>query len=132
MLIYIIGKISDPNPVDYLRHVAVGNAVFCYLLKQGHSPYWGGMDACAILSNSFVGDGTSMVKLLQKNSIEWLKKADCCVAMPTAPFSKGSKKEIEVAQELGIPVLSYETYDELDAKLAEYEKSRVFPIYKID
>ena len=131
MLIYIVGAISDPNPVRYLSNVSMGNFMFDWLLKEGYSAFWGGQDLSACLTTSHLTDADEMVKRLQRNSIEILKRCDAVVALHSHIHSKGSKKELELAKEIGIPVFYWgEGFDELRLKLQDYEKQRQIPVYK--
>lgn len=130
MLIYIARAISDPNPVKYLSNVAMGNFLFDFLLNNGYSAFWGGQDLSAVLTTSHLTDADSMLQHLQRNSLEIMKRCDAVVAMLGWEFSKGAKKEIEVAKEIGIPVFYMEKFDRLLLELQEYEKQRQIPVYK--
>ena len=105
--VYIAGAYSDTNVLGVLRNIGRGQDIATQVFKLGFAPFapW--------LDKEFVINGWRYefaVDSFYKYSIEWLKVSDCMLVVPNVPNMKnwedsyGTKKEIEVALSLQIPV----------------------------
>jgi hypothetical protein len=105
--VYVAGAYSDDNVLGVLRNIGRGEDISCQLFDLGYAPFTPWFDKEFVIRNwahSFTVDS------FYKYSIEWLKASDCVLVVPNVPGlkiwqeSKGTLKEIEIAEEYHIPV----------------------------
>ena len=105
--VYIAGAYSDTNVLGVLRNIGRGQEIATQVFQIGFAPF------CPWLDKEFVVNGWRheySVDAFYKYSIEWLKVSDCMLVVPNVPNMKnwedsfGTKKEIEVAESLNLPV----------------------------
>lgn len=96
--VYIAGKLND-GVENYIENLS-------YMLKEaekvrklGFSVFVPGMD---FLLGVVAGDLKYEDYFI--NNIEWLKVSDCVYVLDNWHNSNGTKEEIKIAKELGIPV----------------------------
>ena len=100
MRIYVAGSYSDSNVINILNNIHEGIRVSAKILKAGHEPF------CPFLDYQFqFFDNTLTVEDYYRYSIAWLEVSDVMVVLPYSENSKGTQKEIERANEIGIKVI---------------------------
>lgn len=87
---------------EYNRHVMIELAVA--VLKAGYSPFCPALDAPYFLVGGM--DNRITEAQIKRSSMDFLEVCDCVVLCPGWRKSPGTLKEIERADELGIPVFS--------------------------
>lgn len=98
--VYVAGAYSADNVMDVLKNISIGIKASADLLEQGFAPF------CPWLDHQFALQNPNINKQLFYNfSLEWLKVSDVIYVLPNSKKSEGTKKEIEVANNLGIPVV---------------------------
>jgi nucleoside 2-deoxyribosyltransferase len=119
--VYVAGAYSDDNVLGVLRNIGRGEELASILFQLGFAPFTPWHDKDFVI-RQWRGDFT--VDMFYKYSIEWLKVSDCVLivddyeGMRSYKDSRGTMREIEVANELGIPVF----YDIID--LIKFKKSK--------
>jgi hypothetical protein len=98
MKIYVCGKLND-CAVGYLKNVHNMIKAGNQLRKLGHSVYIPCLDML-----SGIMDGNMEYEDYFDNNLPWLECADALFILPDSQYSKGTLKEIEHAEILGIPV----------------------------
>lgn len=109
--IYVAGKFTDDDILDIFENMRLGTKYCSWLFSQGYAPFCPWLDHAYIL----VGKRNEYkVSEFYDYSLAWLAVSDEVKVLPNWEGSKGTKKEIEVAKELNIPV-TFLTWDEIDA-----------------
>jgi len=103
--VYVAGPYSGPDVITILDNMRRGLRVSHQVLKHGFAPFAPWLDYLF----SLIGETT--LEEYYAYSIAWLKVSDCVLLVPGWETSKGTKKELEIASELGLPV--FESIDEL-------------------
>ena len=114
--IYIAGKLTADNPVEYIANVKAGNRAWVELMKLGHAPMWSGMDFVGLLEEGIP------VEQLKAASMEWLKTADVILLLPNSELSSGVKAELDTALNFEIPVIDVWTWDTLASQIRNLEE----------
>ena len=97
--IYVAGKYSSSNTIEFLNNIHDGIRASANILKQGHACF------CPWLDYQFqFFDKTLAVEDYQRYSMAWLEVSDEIYVLPNSENSKGTQAEIKRATELGIPV----------------------------
>lgn len=116
--VYVAGAYSGPDVITILDNMRHGMNVAHQVLKSGYAPFAPWMDYLF----SFMGQ--TFLNEYYEYSIAWLKVSDAMLLVPGWEDSKGTKKEIEIAQQMGIPI--FKTLSELhtwrEAKRLEQHK----------
>ena len=87
---------------EYNKHVLISTAVA--ILKAGYSPFCPALDAPYFLVGGMENRITEAQ--IKRSSMDFLEVCDCVVLCPGWKKSPGTLKEVERADELGIPVFS--------------------------
>jgi hypothetical protein len=109
--IYVAGAISDPDVLQVLENLKIGQRVSVELLLKGYAPY------CPFIDYQFffqLRDGETITgEQIKAYSMEWLGACDAVFVLPNSENSKGTQAEIKRAITLEIPVFtSIATMDE--------------------
>ena len=100
--IYVAGAYSANNVIDILDNMRKGMRAATILMQKGFSPF------CPWLDYQFqlmLREGESLtVSDYYRYSIDWLVVSDCMVVLDGWKNSTGTMKEIEIANENGIPI----------------------------
>lgn len=96
--IYVAGPYSGPDVITILGNIKRGIETSTQILNKGFAVYCPWLDWQLGI--------TEYIKLEQyrRNSIAWLEVSDAVVLVEGWESSKGTMKEIELAEQLGIPV----------------------------
>jgi hypothetical protein len=96
--IYIAGKLND-DAVGYLQNVSKMVRVAIEVQRAGFSVFVPCLDLlCGIVAGDFTYDDYAL------NNIKWLEVSDAVYVLPDSENSKGTQKEIALANSLDIPV----------------------------
>jgi hypothetical protein len=107
--VYIAGAYSADNVIDVLKNIGRGEKMAAKVFAEGFSPFCPWSDGIFITHNP---KAHFEVEMFYKYSIAWLKVSDCMLLVSGWEKSKGTNKEIIIAeQKLKIPV--FDTIDEL-------------------
>ena len=99
--IYVAGPYSANNVLDVLKNIGRGEKTCAKLFDMGYAPFCPWHDKSYVIDNP---DGEFTVQKFYDYSIAWLKVSDAVVLTPGWELSKGTLKEIDIAEEMGIPV----------------------------
>jgi hypothetical protein len=99
MRIYVAGKFSSDNVLGVLSNIREGVRFCAHLLQLGHEPFCPWLDH----QYNFYTDKLK-VEDYYRGSMAWLEVSEEVWVLPGWENSNGTKKEIERAKELGIPV----------------------------
>ena len=97
--------VHSKNPAidyEYNKHIMINVAVA--VLKDGHSPFCPALDAPYFLVGGMENRITEAQ--IKRSSMDFLEVCDCIVLCPGWKKSPGTIKELERADELGIPVFN--------------------------
>ena len=100
MRIYVAGKYTDNHVFKSLNNMRIGIQYSIEVFKMGHVPFCPWLDYLFVL----LGEGEIEKDRLYEYSIEWLKVCDAIFLVPGWSKSEGTLKELEVAEELNIPI----------------------------
>ena len=106
--VYIAGAYSSDNVLGVLRNISNGLRVSKEVMLAGYAVFSPWLDHQLVLMCNDRECPT--VQHLQSHSIAWLEVSDAVVLVPGWEQSNGTKKEIEIAEKLGIPVYSYDDF----------------------
>lgn len=96
--VYVAGPYSGPDVITVLGNIKRGIETSTQILNKGFAVF------CPWLDWQF-GIQTNLTKeQYQRNSIAWLEVSDAVVLVEGWKNSEGTMKEIELAEQLGIPV----------------------------
>lgn len=99
--IYVAGSYSANNVIEILDNIRRGIDVCTKLIIHGYSPFCPWLDFQYKLS----GKGNKISKeMLYDCSLSWLKVSEAMLIIPGSGDSEGTKKEMEIAKKLGIPI----------------------------
>jgi hypothetical protein len=98
--VFIAGPYSSAErPFDVLENIHKGVDAFHELLKLGLAPYCPWLDSLSVISRGLLD-----VKIYQENSMAWLVKADAVLLLEGWEKSKGTRKEVAIANKSQIPI----------------------------
>lgn len=99
--VYVAGAYSSNNTIEVLKNIGKGEKLAAEVFLNGFAPFVPWSDRSFIFH---FPEKEFDVKDFYKYSMEWLNVSDCVILVPGWEFSKGTLKEIEQADRLGIPV----------------------------
>ena len=111
--IYIAGPYSSDNVVSVLHNIRKGIEAAYEVFCMGYAPFCPWLDFHFVLMDQA---GILTLQMFYDYSIAWLKVSDAMIVLDGWENSKGTIKEIEIAEKYDIPV-----YYGLD-KFLEYER----------
>lgn len=99
--IYIAGKYDDRDIVSCLSNIRKGIEMASLLINEGHAVFCPFAD----FLYAFTENGPKLDKeKYQANSMAWVEVSDALLVLPGWETSGGTRREIERAKSLGIPV----------------------------
>ena len=98
--VYVAGKMSDTNPVEFLRNLDRLQAWTAKVRDIGCAPFPVADDYADIMRTRHIG-----MEHIKDASMEWLRCADVVFVTPHWESSAGTMAEILEAKRLGIPVV---------------------------
>lgn len=108
--VYVAGRYSAPNVIDALENIRRGERASAELLLKGYAVFCPWLDHQLFLQ--LRDDEKIDLQTIQNHSLAWLEVSDLVYVLKGWETSIGTKKEIELAQSLGIPVVFEETSDQ--------------------
>jgi len=105
--VYVAGSYSANNVLAVLRNIGIGEDVCAELFLRGYAPFCPWHDKDFIIKRPY---SKFTVDMFYNYSLEWLKVSDVVLVLGGWENSEGTKKEIEVAEEIGIPIY-YNVHD---------------------
>lgn len=121
MRVYVAGAMSSPNPLIFLENLRKGMRVSTQLLLNGQSVFSPFIDFNLFFQ---VQDGEQItVEAIKESSLDWLEVSDAMVLVPGWEDSEGTKAEVYLAKELGIPVY---------ANIDDFLKNKPSDEYELD
>jgi hypothetical protein len=108
--VYIAGPYSADNTIGTLKNIGKGERLAGKVLRAGFAPHCPWHDKDHIIQTP---DYDYSVLMLQEVSLAWLLVSDCVLLLPGWEKSRGTLREIEIAEAKGIPV--YYSLEELIA-----------------
>lgn len=105
--VYVAGPYSADNVIDVLKNIGNGQKKCAELFEYGFAPFCPWHDKDFIINNPYKNFD---VKQFYEYSITWLKVCDAMLLIEGWEKSKGCLKEIEIANEMNIPIF-YNIYD---------------------
>jgi len=100
--IYVAGKMSDPECINFLENVRLGQRAATELILLGYAPFCQMLDFQYFLQ---LRDGEKITReMIQRYSLEFLPGCDAMLVLPGYETSEGTKQEIERAEYFDIPV----------------------------
>ena len=98
--IYVAGKYSSSNTLEFLNNIHDGIRASANILKQGHACFCPWLDYQLLLHR-----GDLEVAIFQRLSMSFLKHwATHVVYLERSTFSTGTQAEISQATALGLPI----------------------------
>lgn len=97
--VYVAGSYSADNVIQVLKNIREGIKMSAKLLKLGYSPF------CPFLDHQFLFYEDITIEQMYKYSIDFLEVCDVMYVLPNSEQSKGTQKEILIANKLKIPVV---------------------------
>ena len=99
--IYVAGNYSADNVIEVLDNIRKGIDACAKLIIHGYSPFCPWLDFQYKLSSK----GNEITKeMLYDCSLSWLKASEAMLVISGSGDSEGTKREIEIAKKLGIPI----------------------------
>ena len=99
--IYVAGPYSADNVLDVLKNIGRGEKACAELFAAGYAPFCPWHDKSYVTDNP---EGEFTVQQFYDFSMAWMEVSDAVLVLSGWQNSKGTIKEIERAQQLGIPV----------------------------
>jgi len=107
--IYIAGPYSADNIIGVLDNIRSGTRVSTLVMMAGYAVFVPWLDFQLAF---YVREGEEITKeMYQKNSLAWLETAHAVLVIEGWEKSLGTKREMDRARELGIPI--YYSIEEL-------------------
>jgi hypothetical protein len=106
--VYVAGAYSSDNVLGVLDNIRKGIRASTEIMLANFAVFCPWLD---FQVNLTLREGEYFsVALLKEQSMAWLEVSDMMVVLPGWENSEGTKKEIEIAESLNIPVYSYEDF----------------------
>ncbi len=99
--IYVAGSYSADNVIEILDNIRKGIDICAKLIRHGYSPFCPWLDFQYKLSRE--GEGITK-EMLYRCSLSWLKASEVMLIIPGSGDSEGTKREMEIAKRLSIPI----------------------------
>jgi len=100
--VYVAGPYSADNVITVLDNIREGMRAGTMLLLKGFAPFVPWLDFHFQLM--LKEEETLFVEDYYNYSIEWLKVSDCMLVLKGWENSTGTRKEVELAKSLRIPI----------------------------
>ena len=100
--VYVAGPYSADNVMDVLRNIRNGIDISQTIMSMGYSPFCPWLDYHFVLMD--FGDSL-IVEDFYRYSLDWLEVSDVMLVIGDYMKSKGTIREIQKAEEWGIPVI---------------------------
>lgn len=109
--VYLAGAMSSTDPLQFLTNLARGIYMSAVLIKSGYAVFSPFIDFQLFLTYR---DKETQITLeqIQTASLAWLTCSDAMLVLSGYEKSRGTLKEILLAQNYGIPI--YYSFDELE------------------
>jgi len=111
MRLYVAGNYSTnaqgnkATKEETYSNIEIGTSICAGLIDNGYAVF------CPWLDHQFESFNIDLeTSKLRANSIEWLKCSDCVLVISGQGLGQGVDKEIEIANEIGIPIY-YNLFD---------------------
>ena len=101
--VYVAGAYSGNNVIEILQNIGRGEWYSAQIFKLGYSPFVPWHDKDFVIK---LWDQELDVDMFYKYSLTWLEVSDIIFLVPGWEKSKGTLKEIEVANKLGIRIVT--------------------------
>lgn len=111
--VYVAGAMSSDNILGVLGNISEGVKYGALLLKEGFAPFVPHLDVAFRLQQG--KDYNIPMEYYYNYTMEWLRVSQYVLVVPDWEESVGTRKEIEMAEKLGIPVY-YNLEDLLNTK----------------
>jgi hypothetical protein len=98
--VYVAGAYSASDVITVLANMRRGIEMSYKVLEAGMAPFCPWLDYQFLLQDSA---GKITVEDMYEYSLSWLRGAEALLVLPNFGKSKGTLKEIEEAERLGIP-----------------------------
>ena len=112
--VYCAGAYSGDNVIDVLQNIGKGQRFAAEIFRMGFAVFSPWSDADFVIKLWNVPKEELPVSKFYKYSLTWLAVCDIMFVVPGWENSAGTLKEIEIAKEMGIPIVY--------GKLTELEK----------
>ena len=122
--VYVAGAYSADNVLDVLNNIRRGIKLATEVFKEGLAPFCPWLDYHYVFN--FEEEYRPSVDMFYNMSIEWLKVSDAVLVVdhPNSAKSFGTKKELECAKKLHIPIF-YHLKDLKDWATEQKELSKL-------
>lgn len=107
--IYVAGAYSGNNVIEILKNIGRGEWYAAQIFKLGYAPFVPWHDKDFVIK---LWDEDLDVEMFYRYSLTWLEVSDIMFLVPGWESSKGTLKEIEVAEKLKIKIVA--KLEELD------------------
>jgi len=101
--VYVAGAYSADNIIDCLKNIGRGESYSALIFKLGFAPFCPWHDKDFVIKN---WEMDHSVDQFYEYSMEWLNVSDCLFLVPGWENSKGTMKELNEAEVLGLPVFN--------------------------
>ena len=99
--VYVAGAYSADNVLDVLKNIGIGEDICAELFLRGFAPFCPWHDKDFVIKRPY---SKYTIEMFYNYSIEWLKVCDVMFVIDGWEKSSGTKKEIKIAEELGLPI----------------------------
>lgn len=107
--VYVSGAYSGENVLSILRNIGRGEYYAGEIFKLGFAPFCPWHDKDYVIQNWYTD---FLIDQFYDYCISWLAVSEIMFVVPGWTESRGTKKEIEIARELKIPI--YFTLDQFE------------------
>ena len=104
--VYVAGAYSADNVLDVLHNIRRGIRVSTQIFTLGFAPFSPWLDYHFLLQMTEAEAENITVKDFYEYSLSWLSVADAIYVLPNSENSHGTRKEIEFARSMGIPIFT--------------------------
>ncbi len=107
--VYVAGAYSAGNTIDCLKNIGKGEYYAGRIFTMGYAPFCPWHDKSYVMTN---WDIDFTVKMFYDYSIAWLNVSEVMFLIPGWEHSESTLAEIEIAEQLGIPIV--ESFPQLE------------------